>query len=236
LDVGGDKILSYYPTSGEANPFLGLRAIRFSLRNKDIFSQQLRAMLRAGANRSLSIMFPLVSSLDDFRQARQVVESCAQALRSEGVEHNPWPHLGVMIEIPSAVELAADLAREADFMCIGTNDLIQYTLAVDRTNEKIADYYVPHHPAVLRAINRVAIAAIAAGKPLSVCGDMAGDETLVPFLIGVGIRKLSMEARRIPKIQQIISSLTAEASHRLSEDLLKFGSVKDVEVRLGLRS
>lgn len=236
LDVGGDKILSYYPTSGEANPFLGLRAIRFSLRNKDIFCQQLRAMLRAGANRSLSIMFPLVSSLDDFRQARQVVESCAQALRSEGIDHNPWPHLGVMIEIPSAVELAADLAREADFMCIGTNDLIQYTLAVDRTNEKIADYYVPHHPAVLRAINRVAIAAIAAGKPLSVCGDMAGDETLVPFLIGVGIRKLSMEARRIPRIQQVISSVTAEASHRLSEDLLKFGSVKDVEVRLGLRS
>lgn len=236
LDVGGDKILSYYPTTGEANPFLGLRAIRFSLRNKDIFSQQLRAMLRAGLNHPLNIMFPLVSSLDDFRQARQIVESCAQALRSEGIPHNPWPHLGVMIEIPSAVELAADLAREADFMCIGTNDLIQYTLAVDRTNENIADYYVPHHPAVLRAINRVAVAAIDAGKPLSVCGDMAGDETLVPFLVGVGIRRLSMEARRIPRIQQVISSVTAEASRCLAEDLLRLGSVKDVEIRLGLRS
>jgi phosphotransferase system enzyme I (PtsP) len=120
-------------------------------------------------------------------------------------------------------------------MCIGTNDLIQYTLAVDRTNEKIADYYVPHHPAVLRAISRVATAAIAADKPLSVCGDMAGDETLVPFLVGVGIRKLSMESRRIPRIQQVIASVTAAASRRLAEDLLKFGSVKEVESRLGLR-
>jgi phosphotransferase system enzyme I (PtsP) len=235
LDVGGDKILSYYPTTGEANPFLGLRAIRFSLRNKDIFGSQLRAMLRAGANRQLNIMFPLVSSLDDFWQARQVVDGCTQALRGEGLPHNPKPSLGVMIEIPSAVELAADLAREADFMCIGTNDLIQYTLAVDRTNEKIADYYVPHHPAVLRAISRVATAAIAADKPLSVCGDMAGDETLVPFLVGVGIRKLSMESRRIPRIQQVIASVTAAASRRLAEDLLKFGSVKEVESRLGLR-
>lgn len=235
LDVGGDKILSYYPTTGEANPFLGLRAIRFSLRNKDIFGSQLRAMLRAGANRQLNIMFPLVSSLDDFWQARQVVDGCTQALRGEGVPHNPTPRLGVMIEIPSAVELAADLAREADFMCIGTNDLIQYTLAVDRTNEKIANYYIPHHPAVLRAISRVATAAIAADKPLSVCGDMAGDETLVPFLVGVGIRKLSMESRRIPRIQQVIASVTAAASRRLAEDLLKFGSVKEVESRLGLR-
>jgi phosphotransferase system enzyme I (PtsP) len=235
LDVGGDKILSYYPTTGEANPFLGLRAIRFSLRNKDIFGSQLRAMLRAGTNRQLNIMFPLVSSLDDFWQARQVVDGCTQALRSEGIPHNPNPRLGVMIEIPSAVELAADLAHEADFMCIGTNDLIQYTLAVDRTNEKIADYYVPHHPAVLRAISRVASAAIAADKPLSVCGDMAGDETLVPFLVGVGIRKLSMEARRIPRIQQVIASVTAAASRSLAEDLLKFGSIKEVESRLGLR-
>jgi phosphotransferase system enzyme I (PtsP) len=234
LDVGGDKILSYYPTTGEANPFLGLRAIRFSLRNKDIFGSQLRAMLRAGTGRQLNIMFPLVSSLDDFWQAREVVEGCAQALRSEGIPHNAHPRLGVMIEIPSAVELAYDLAQAADFMCIGTNDLIQYTLAVDRTNESIADYYVPHHPAVLRAINRIVLATTAAGKPLSVCGDMAGDETLVPFLIGIGIRKLSMEARRIPKIQQVIASVTATASRSLAEDLLKFGSIKDVEARLGL--
>ncbi len=236
LDLGGDKILSYYPSAGESNPFLGLRAIRFTLRNKDIFCQQLRAMLRAGANRQLNIMFPLISSLDDFRQARQVVESCAQALRNEGAPHNPSPRLGAMIEIPSAVELSADIAREADFLCIGTNDLIQYTLAVDRTNQMIADYYVPHHPAVLRSIQRVAAAAMSAGKPVSVCGDMAGDERLVPFLIGVGIRKLSMEANRIPRIQAVISAATAEASRCLADDLLKLGSVKDVESRLGMTS
>lgn len=234
LDLGGDKILAYYPSAGESNPFLGLRAIRFTLRNKDIFCQQLRAMLRAGANRQLNIMFPLISSLDDFRQAREVVESCELALRNEMVPHNASPRLGAMVEIPSAVELAPDIAREADFLCIGTNDLIQYTLAVDRTNQMIADYYVPHHPAVLRSIHRVAKAALTAGKPISVCGDMAGDERLVPFLVGIGIRKLSMEANRIPRIQAIIAALTQDGSRTLAEDLLKLGSVKDVEARLGM--
>jgi phosphotransferase system enzyme I (PtsP) len=232
LDVGGDKILSYFPSGAEANPFLGLRALRFSLRNKDIFAQQLRAMLRAGAGLPLSIMFPLVSAVDDFDEARGVVKACMRALKEEGVPYNDAPRLGVMIEVPSAVELAVDLAQEADFLCIGSNDLIQYTLAVDRTNAQIADLYTPHHPAVLRAIKRVAEAGAAKGKPVSLCGDLACDERLIAFLIGVGIRSFSMETRNIPAIQRRIAALSLDTAQHLAADVLALGSVKAVEARI----
>ena len=232
LDVGGDKILSYFPVGAEANPFLGLRALRFLLRNKDIFIQQLRAMLRAGASRPLSIMFPLVSSVDDFEEARSIVATCIHSLRDETMPCNETPRLGVMIEVPSAVEMAADLAEIADFLCIGSNDLIQYTLAVDRTNENIADLYTPHHPAVLRAIKRVADAGTSKGKPVSLCGDMACNEQLVPFLIGVGIRAFSMETRCIPQIQKVIASFSLDEMRRLAEDVVRLGSTKAVAARL----
>jgi phosphotransferase system enzyme I (PtsP) len=232
LDIGGDKILSYFPLGAEANPFLGLRALRFSLRNKEIFMQQLRAMLRAGASRSLSVMFPLVSSVDDFEEAREVVYACVRALKEERVPCNETPRLGVMIEVPSAVELAVDLAQAADFLCIGSNDLIQYMLAVDRTNQNIADFYTPYHPAVLRAIKRVAEAGAASGKPVSLCGDMATDEQLVPFLMGVGIHTFSMDSQNIPRLQQLIASTSLADTRRLATDILQLGSVKTVSARL----
>jgi phosphotransferase system enzyme I (PtsP) len=232
LDIGGDKVLSYFPLGTEANPFLGLRALRFSLRNKEIFIQQLRAMLRAGASRPLSVMFPLVSSLDDFEEARDVVSSCIRALKEERLPCNETPRLGVMIEVPSAVELAVDLAKAADFLCIGSNDLIQYMLAVDRTNQNIADLYTPHHPAVLRAIKRVADAGISQGKPVSLCGDMATDTRLIPFLIGVGIDTFSMDTQYIPRIQQLITSISLDKARRLAKDLLLLGSVKAVSAHL----
>ena len=159
LDIGGDKPLSYFPSAQEANPFLGLRAIRFSLRHKDIFAQQLRALLRAGEDSKLRIMFPLVSSVDDFIQAKDLVAECCGNLRSEGVAHCGSPELGVMIELPAAVEIVDEFAREVDFLCIGSNDLVQYILAVDRTNEQLAELYVPYHPAVLRSLKRIAAAA-----------------------------------------------------------------------------
>lgn len=234
LDVGGDKLLSYYPGAAEANPSLGLRAIRFSLRNKDMFMQQLRAMLHAGASRPLNIMFPMIASLDDFRDSRAIIAECIQLLKSENTPCNESPRLGVMIEVPSAVELAGDLAREADFLCIGSNDLIQYTLAVDRTNERIADLYVSHHPAVLRSIMRVIHGARAHGKPISLCGDMATDQNILPVLIGLGIRTFSMDPRRIPGIQAFINTLSFADSCKLADEVLEMGSLKAVEERLGL--
>ena len=232
LDVGGDKLLSYYPISGENNPFLGLRAIRFSLRNKNMFMQQLRAMLRAGAGRPMSVMFPLISAVDDFVNARQIVLESIASLKAEQVDCNEHPRLGAMIEVPSAVELAEDLALEADFLCIGSNDLVQYILAVDRTNEHIADLYVNHHPAVLRAINRVVEGATAHDKPVSLCGDMATDFRVLPILIGLGIRTFSMDARQIPKTQLFVNSLRFDETRTLAEDVLRLGSIKDVEARL----
>lgn len=236
LDVGGDKLLAYFPSGSENNPSLGLRAIRFSLRNKELFMQQLRAMLRAGAGRPLSVMFPLIGSVDDFLEARAVVEESIQSLKAENVPCNEHPRLGAMIEVPSAVELAEDLAREADFLCIGSNDLVQYMLAVDRTNEHIADLYVAHHPAVLRAINRVVLGAMVHGKPVSLCGDMATDERVLPILIGLGIRTFSMDARKIPKIQACIKDLRFDSAHQLATALLQLGSLKALESHMQART
>ena len=228
LDIGGDKMLSYFPTVNEANPFLGLRAIRFSLRYRDIFVQQLRALLRAGAGAELSIMFPLVSSVEDLVDARTVVHDCIRELEGEGVPHNAAPRLGAMIELPSAVEIADELAREADFLSIGGNDLVQYMLAVDRTNEHISDLYVAYHPAVLRALSRVVAAAVRHKKPVSFCGEMASDPKLIPFLLGIGLRQLSVEPRQIPRVQQVVRGLDAREATRHAQHVLSLGRVREV--------
>jgi phosphotransferase system enzyme I (PtsP) len=232
LDVGGDKMLSYFPTVNEANPFLGLRAIRFSLRYKDIFVRQLRALLRAGVGTDLHIMFPLISSVDDFVEARAVVQECQRELTKDGLPHLTQPKLGAMIELPSAVEVADELAEEADFLSIGGNDLVQYMLAVDRTNEHISDLYVSYHPAVLRALRRVVDAARRHHKPLSFCGEMAADPKMIPFLVGIGIRTISVDARQIPRVQQLISQLDAGQARNMAERLLRMGKISDVAAAL----
>lgn len=229
LDIGGDKMLSYFPNVNESNPFLGLRALRFSLRNKTIFSQQLRALLRAGDGVDLRIMFPLVSSVDDFLQARGIVEECLRALTREAIPHNRTPKLGVMVELPSAVEVADELAAEADFLSIGSNDLIQYILAVDRTNEHISDLYLSHHPAVLRAMKRVAAAARANGKPLSLCGEMAANPRMIPFLLGIGVETLSVEVRQIPVVRKTVCQLSRAEAEARAAQLLRLGRIADVE-------
>lgn len=232
LDVGGDKMLSYFPNVSESNPFLGLRAIRFSFRYKDVFNQQLRALLRAGVGSDLKIMFPMISSVDDFLQAREMVGACVDKLAAEGVAHNASPRLGAMIELPAAVEVAEELAVEADFLSIGGNDLVQYMLAVDRTNQHISDLYVSHHPAVLRALKRVADAARHAGTPLSFCGEMAADAKMLPFLLGIGIRQYSVESRAIPSVHRTLSSLAVGACEALVDRLLRMGRIADVEAAI----
>ncbi len=232
LDVGGDKVLSYFRTVDEANPFLGLRALRFSLRNRDIFGLQLRAMLRAGAGADLRIMFPMVSSVDELLEARAVVQGCIAGLAREGLPHNAKPQIGVMMELPSAVEIADELAAESDFLSIGSNDLVQYILAVDRTNEHIADLYVPHHPAVLRSLKRIVDAAARHQTPLSLCGAIAADPVLLPFLLGLGLRTVSVEVRQIPRVHEIISQLDLAAEKTRADRILGMGLIKDVEKAL----
>ena len=235
LDVGGDKMLSYFQNVDEANPFLGLRAIRFSLRNKDVFRCQLRAMLRAGLDASLRIMFPLVSSVDDFEQARNVVFECSEQLQAEGVPHNNKPALGAMIELPSAVAVAEDLAETADFLSIGSNDLIQYILAVDRTNQHISDLFIPHHPAVLRSMARVAHAARNRGKPVSLCGEMASNPAFSRFLIGIGLTTFSVEVRSLPMAQRAMIEVNAAEAEQFADGVLRLSRVSEVADRLGLQ-
>ena len=168
----------------------------------------------AQAPAAIRIMFPLISSVDEFVQAKEAVAECSQSLQSEGIAHCGNPELGVMIELPSAVEIADELAQEADFLCIGSNDLVQYILAVDRTNEQIADLYLPYHPAVLRALKRIADAAEKQEVDLSICGDIACDSRMIPFLLGIGIRTLSMDSVWIQKVQKRINEVSLRSRRR----------------------
>ncbi len=229
LDVGGDKMLSYFATLPEANPFLGMRAIRLSLTRRDIFEPQLRALLRAGTKRDFGIMFPMISSVDEFLAAKAVTLHCIHELQEDGIELNPAPRLGAMIEIPAAVEVIDELAAASDFLCLGTNDLVQYMLAVDRTNEQVSDFYVPYHPAVLRALHRVAVAALAANKPLSLCGEMAGSRKMLPFLLGIGLTTFSLDARRIPVLREKIRTLSLANAKQVAARMLAAGTIKQVE-------
>jgi phosphotransferase system enzyme I (PtsP) len=229
LDIGGDKVLSYFDLPDEQNPFLGMRSIRFSLANKDLFNQQIRAMLRAGYDANIRIMFPMISTLEEFIEARDTVYENIKALEREGIPHHTSPAIGMMIEVPSVLPIINELACEADFFSIGSNDLVQYLLAVDRTNEKVANLFVQHHPAVLRSIKQVADAAIAHGKSISICGDLANKERFLPFLIGAGIHELSIDPSFLPKIQDVISTIDSVDAQALTKIALSSGRTADIE-------
>lgn len=233
LDIGGDKAMPQ-PGFEETNPFLGFRGIRFSLSNVEIFKEQLRAMLRAGVDSKLHIMFPMISSLDEFFAARDVVDSCLRELDAEGVLHNTEPSLGAMIELPSAVESAGALARAADFLSIGSNDLVMYLLGVDRGNDRVSGMYKHYHPAVLGAIRRITDAATEANCPLSICGDAASDPIMLPFFVGIGIRTLSVEPRNIPQMKRLVGALKTEEAEKLAEMLLACDTILEVEALLNL--
>jgi phosphotransferase system enzyme I (PtsP) len=234
LDIGGDKLLDYFATPTENNPFLGLRAIRFSLRYRNIFAPQIRALLRAGADQQLRIMFPMVGAPDELIEAKAFVAGCSRQLAEEGIPHNPSPELGIMVELPSAVEMIDELAAEADFLSIGSNDLIQYLLAADRTNQAVADYYMPHHPAVLRALKRIVDGAERRSCSLSICGEMGGDPRFLRFLIGIGLRQLSLDVRRIPKAQRVIEEITATEAAAFADQALQSRTAREAATHFGL--
>ncbi len=221
LDVGGDKILPYSDPEPGTNPALGLRSVRFSLCHKDIFIQQIRAVLRAAAEaRQVQIMFPMISSLDEFREAREIVSECMASLDQEKTAFHPHPGIGMMVEVPSVLPIIRELAREADFFSIGTNDFVQYMLAVDRANEKVAQYYRPYHPAVLRGIAQIVKAAVSENKPVSICGEMAHDAEYIPFLLGIGVRSFSVDPQFLPVLQKRISRLHLSDAEKHADALL----------------
>jgi phosphotransferase system enzyme I (PtsI) len=221
FDLGGDKVAGALDSGDEMNPFLGHRAIRFSLERVDIFKDQLRAIIRASAVGNVKIMFPMISGLEELRRALAVFEECKAELKAEGHDFDPNTEVGAMIEIPGAAMCAQRLAREIDFFSIGTNDLIQYALAVDRVNERVAHLYEPTHPAVLRLLKMTADAAHANGIWVGVCGEMAGDLALTPLLLGLGMDELSVGASLVPRVKRAVQSLTHTECQKLVEDAME---------------
>ncbi len=216
LDVGGDKELPYLDMEPEDNPFLGVRAIRLCLARPELFRPQLRAALRAGAGNNLKLMFPMVATVGEVRQARAMLEACRQELVAEGYAVAEGMEIGIMVEIPSAALMADHLAAEVDFFSIGTNDLAQYTMAADRTNSHVAPLASAFEPAVLRLIRHVIDAAHAQGKWVGLCGELAGEPLAIPILLGLGLDEFSMNPPAIPPAKQIIRSLTLPQAQELA--------------------
>jgi phosphotransferase system enzyme I (PtsI) len=232
FDLGGDKLApGTVDISDELNPFLGWRAIRFCLENIDIFKTQLRAILRASVAGNVKIMFPMISGLDELRRAIAVLDECKEELRSSKIDIAERLEIGAMIEIPSAAICASVLAPEVDFLSIGTNDLIQYALAVDRVNEKIAYLYEPTHPAVLRLLKMIADAAHAHNLWVGVCGEMAGDIALIPLLLGLGMDELSTSAILVPRVKRAVQSLTIPECRELVEETFKLDTGSEILAR-----
>ena len=220
LDVGGDKQIPAVEIAPELNPFLGKRGIRLTLAETSIFRTQLRALLRAGAGRPVQIMFPMVASPAEVRAARQILDEVADELDRSGVERADEVDVGVMIEVPSAAVMADLLAEEVDFFSIGTNDLTQYTLAVDRTNPVVAPLADALHPAVLRLIRQVVEAAHEKGRWVGVCGELAGDTLATPVLVGLSVDELSMSPPAVPLVKSRIRSLSREVCRELARQCL----------------
>ena len=231
LDIGGDKFLSHSHLPAEINPFLGCRAIRFCLDRPDIFKAQLRAILRVSALGNVRMMFPMISGLSELRQAKEVLESCMAELREEGKPFKEDLEVGIMIEVPSAVLVADALATEVDFFSIGTNDLIQYTIAVDRVNERIAHLYEPTHPAILRLIEMTVSAAHAHGIWVGVCGEMAGEITLTPLLLALGVDELSVSIGLVPRVKKAVQTLDTKECSKLLEEIRGLTSATDILAR-----
>ena len=231
VDLGGDKLLSSLAVPTEMNPFLGWRAIRFCLQQNDIFRAQLRAILRASAEGTVKLMYPMISGLDELTQANALLAKCKEELRAEKIPFDDRMEIGAMIETPSAAVIADSLAKRVQFFSVGTNDLIQYTLAVDRMNEKIAHLYEPTHPAIIRLIKATVDAAHARNVWVSVCGEMAGDPTFVPLLIGLGVDELSSAPPLIAQVKYLIRRLKLSEARELATFAMNCESPIEIAAR-----
>jgi phosphotransferase system enzyme I (PtsI) len=233
LDIGGDKELSYMKMDKELNPFLGLRAIRFCLKHRDIFRTQLRALLRASVHGKLAVMFPMISSLEEFLEAKKELLACREALVREGKQVASDIEVGMMVEIPAAAVMADQFAKHADFLSIGTNDLIQYLCAVDRMNEAVHDLYDFYHPALWRLMKFVNESAVKQGKWVGICGEVAGQVDLAPLLAGLGVHELSMAPPFVLKMRQAFSKLNAADCAKVLEQVVAAQDSTEVRRILG---
>jgi len=229
LDIGGDKELSYLQLPKEMNPFLGYRAIRLCLERDDIFRVQLRALLRASVYGNLKIMFPMIATLEEFRQAKAILLEEKDKLVADGVSVSDSIEIGIMVEIPSTAVAAKQFAKEVDFFSVGTNDLIQYTMAADRMNERVSYLYQPYHPAILNLVHNVIEAAHAEGKWAGMCGEMAGDAIAIPLLLGLGLDEFSMSATSILPARTQITKLSKADMQELSQQALTLSTADEVE-------
>ena len=232
LDIGGDKELPYFDMEPEMNPFLGYRAIRICLDRKDIFKTQLRALYRASVHGTLRIMFPMISSLEELLAAKEVVAEVKEELKSEGIAYADNVEVGMMIEIPSAAVISDILAKHVDFFSIGTNDLIQYTCAVDRMNQKISYLYNQFNPAVLRLIKTVIDNAHAEGKWVGMCGESAGDQRMIPILLGFGLDEFSMSPISILPARKLITSVSYEDMKKFAGEVLAMGTAEEIKAHV----
>ena len=232
LDIGGDKDLKYMKLPKEENPFLGYRAIRVCLDNIDLFKVQLRAILRASAYGEISIMLPMISSIEELRKSKEIIEEAKKDLKAKSIKYNENIKIGIMIEIPSSAIMAEEFAKECDFFSIGTNDLIQYTIAVERGNEKVANLYTHFNPAVIRLIKSAIDGAHKNGILCGMCGEAAGDIKFIPLLIGLGLDEFSMNANKILKARKLITSLDYSKCQILAEEILKLVSTQEVKEKL----
>ncbi|QTN00280.1 phosphoenolpyruvate--protein phosphotransferase [Sediminibacillus dalangtanensis] len=229
LDIGGDKELSYLDLPKELNPFLGFRAIRLCLERDDIFRTQLRALLRASTSGNLKIMFPMIATLDEFRQAKAILLEEKENLTNAGTEVSDDIEIGIMVEIPSTAVIARQFAKEVDFFSIGTNDLIQYTMAADRMNERVSYLYQPYNPSILNLVNNVIEAAHDEGKWAGMCGEMAGDSIAIPILLGLGLDEFSMSATSILPARTQIKDLSKQELASFKDKLLSMNTAEEVE-------
>jgi len=238
LDIGGDKFMSHLDLAEEMNPAMGLRAIRFSLREVDIFKVQLRAIMRASAYGKVKILFPMISGATEIREVKKILHEVRLNLSAEGVPFDPQMEIGIMIEVPSAVTIADILAQEVDFFSIGTNDLIQYALAIDRVNESVTHLYEPLHPAILRLVRDVVKASHDAGIRVAMCGEMAGEALYVPILVGLELDELSMNVLSIFRVKKILRAYTFQECKNLVEASLHLSTPGEIEelVRASLRN